>query len=133
MRGSISEAIVSACKGFHALQIHRIAHELMMQGRTVLALALQSRMSEVLAVDIHPAARIGKGVLLDHGTGVVIGETCVIGDNVSIMQGVTLGGTGKEAGNRHPKVHPGVLIGAQVCAPHVLSYQLVYNFQYNSS
>eukprot|EP00958_Prasinococcus_capsulatus_P020243 scaffold2592_cov395-Prasinococcus_capsulatus_cf.AAC.7 len=106
-----------ACKDYIScllhFKIHRIAHELMEEGRTVLALALQSRMSEVLAVDIHPAARIGKGVLLDHGTGVVIGETCVIGDNVSIMQGVTLGGTGKEAGNRHPKVHPGVLIGPQ--------------------
>lgn len=77
-----------------------------------MALALQSRASEVLAVDIHPAAKLGKGVLLDHGTGVVIGETAEVGNNVSILQNVTLGGTGKEHGDRHPKVSDNVLIGA---------------------
>uniref|UniRef100_A0A7I4CB77 serine O-acetyltransferase n=1 Tax=Physcomitrium patens TaxID=3218 RepID=A0A7I4CB77_PHYPA len=99
-------------KGYHALQAHRVAHWLWNRGSTVLALALQARMSEVFAVDIHPAARIGKAVLLDHGTGVVIGETAVIGDRVSMLQGVTLGGTGKDAGDRHPKIQEGVLIGA---------------------
>lgn len=79
-------------KGYHALQAYRIAHTLWRRGQKVLALALQSRVSEVFAVDIHPAARVGKGVLLDHGTGVVIGETAVVGNNVSIMQNVTLGG-----------------------------------------
>ncbi|GAB4814918.1 hypothetical protein N2152v2_001964 [Parachlorella kessleri] len=99
-------------KGFHSIQVHRIAHELWQSGRKVMALALQSRMSEVFAVDVHPAARIGKGVLLDHGTGVVIGETAVVGDYVSILQNVTLGGTGKEHGDRHPKIADNVLIGA---------------------
>lgn len=99
-------------KGYHALQTHRIAHHLWTQNRRVMALALQSRMSEVFAVDVHPAARIGKGVLMDHGTGVVIGETAVIGNNVSVLQNVTLGGTGKEVGDRHPKVGDNVLIGA---------------------
>ncbi|CAH1437131.1 unnamed protein product [Lactuca virosa] len=101
-------------KGFHSLQTHRVAHALWNQGRKVLALALQSRVSEVFAVDIHPAAKIGEGILLDHGTGLVIGETAVIGDRVSLMQGVTLGGSGKETGDRHPKVGEGVLIGASV-------------------
>eukprot|EP00889_Picochlorum_renovo_P005175 jgi/Picre1/32205/NNA_007551.t1 len=99
-------------KGFHAIQVQRIAHALWKQGRRVMAEALQSRSSEVFAVDIHPAAQIGKGVLLDHGTGVVIGETAVIGNNVSILQNVTLGGTGKQHGDRHPKVSDNVLIGA---------------------
>lgn len=99
-------------KGYHALQAYRVAHWLWNKGSTVLALALQARMSEVFAVDIHPAARIGKAILLDHGTGVVIGETAIIGDRVSILQGVTLGGTGKDAGDRHPKIQEGVLIGA---------------------
>eukprot|EP00270_Netrium_digitus_P001909 TRINITY_DN1210_c0_g1_i3.p1 TRINITY_DN1210_c0_g1~~TRINITY_DN1210_c0_g1_i3.p1 ORF type:complete len:564 (+),score=87.89 TRINITY_DN1210_c0_g1_i3:3-1694(+) len=99
-------------KGYHALQAYRIAHVLWNRGQKVLALALQSRMSEVFAVDIHPAARIGSGILLDHGTGVVVGETAVIGDHVSLLQGVTLGGTGKEAGDRHPKIEAGVLLGA---------------------
>uniref|UniRef100_A0A0D6R2Z2 serine O-acetyltransferase n=1 Tax=Araucaria cunninghamii TaxID=56994 RepID=A0A0D6R2Z2_ARACU len=99
-------------KGYHALQSYRIAHALWNRGQRVLALALQSRISEVFAVDIHPAARIGKGILLDHGTGVVIGETAVVGDRVSMLQGVTLGGTGKEVGDRHPKIGGGVLIGA---------------------
>lgn len=99
-------------KGYHALQSYRAAHALWNRGQHVLALALQSRISEVFAVDIHPAARIGKGILLDHGTGVVIGETAVVGDRVSMLQGVTLGGTGKEIGDRHPKIGEGVLIGA---------------------
>ncbi|XP_015889556.1 serine acetyltransferase 2 [Ziziphus jujuba] len=99
-------------KGYHSLQVHRVAHALWNQGRKVLALALQSRISEVFGVDIHPAAKIGEGILLDHGTGVVIGETAVVGNRVSLMQGVTLGGTGKEIGDRHPKVGDGALIGA---------------------
>lgn len=99
-------------KGYHSLQAYRVAHALWNQGRRVLALALQSRISEVFGVDIHPAAKIGEGILLDHATGVVIGETAVIGNRVSLMQGVTLGGTGKETGDRHPKVGQGALIGA---------------------
>ncbi|XP_077220990.1 putative serine acetyltransferase 2 isoform X2 [Tasmannia lanceolata] len=99
-------------KGYHALQSYRVAHALWNQGRKVLALALQSRISEVFAVDIHPAAKIGEGILLDHGTGVVIGETAVVGNRVSLMQGVTLGGTGKQIGDRHPKIGQGALIGA---------------------
>ncbi len=99
-------------KGFHALQTHRLAHWLWAQGRTDLALYLQSRSSEVFQTDIHPAARIGRGVFLDHATGLVVGSTAVIGDNVSILQDVTLGGTGKEKGDRHPKIRSGVLIGA---------------------
>jgi len=99
-------------KGFHALQTYRIAHALWNRGQTVLAISLQSRVSEVFGVDIHPAARIGTGILIDHGTGVVIGETAVVGNNVSILQNVTLGGTGKEVGDRHPKIQDNVLIGA---------------------
>jgi len=99
-------------KGFHALQSYRIAHWLWQQGRQQMALFLQNRISCEFGVDIHPAARIGCGILLDHATGVVIGETAVVGNNVSIMQSVTLGGTGKETGDRHPKVGDGVLIGA---------------------
>ncbi|RAL52590.1 hypothetical protein DM860_017284 [Cuscuta australis] len=99
-------------KGYNSLQTHRVAHALWNQGRKVLALALQSRASEVFGVDIHPAAKIGEGILLDHATGVVIGETAVVGNGVSLMQGVTLGGTGKEIGDRHPKIGQGVLIGA---------------------
>lgn len=99
-------------KGFLALQTHRAAHRLWTEGRRGAALLLQSRSSEVFAVDIHPAARIGAGVLLDHATGVVIGETAVVGDDASILHGVTLGGTGKEGGDRHPKIGDGVLIGA---------------------
>ncbi|PON50002.1 Serine O-acetyltransferase [Parasponia andersonii] len=101
-------------KGYHSLQVHRVGHALWSQGRKVLALALQSRISEVFGVDIHPAAQIGEGILLDHGTGVVIGETAVVGNRVSMMHGVTLGGTGKEIGDRHPKVGDGALIGASV-------------------
>ena len=99
-------------KGFLAVQAHRVAHVLWIGLRRPLALALQSRVSEVFAVDIHPAAQIGKGVLLDHATGVVIGETAVVGDDCSILHGVTLGGTGKIGGDRHPKIGHGVLIGA---------------------
>ncbi len=103
-------------KGFHALQAFRIANCLWRQGRKELAYFLQSHVSLTFSVDIHPAAKIGKGILLDHATGIVIGETVVIDDDVSIMQDVTLGGTGKEAGDRHPKIHKGVLIstGAKI-------------------
>src|SRR5947209_10981390 len=99
-------------KGFHALQTHRLAHAMLQAGRRDFALLLQSRASAAFGVDINPAARIGKGVFLDHATALVVGETCVIEDNVSILQGVTLGGTGKETGDRHPKIRHGVLIGA---------------------
>ncbi len=99
-------------KGFHALTCYRFAHHLWKKQRIELALYLQSLISEVFAVDIHPAARIGAGILLDHATGFVAGETSVIDDNVSILHGVTLGGTGKECGDRHPKIRSGVLIGA---------------------
>ncbi|CAM6105673.1 unnamed protein product [Calypogeia fissa] len=99
-------------KGFLALQAHRVAHRLWTQGRRSLALAMQSRVSEVFHVDIHPAAVVGSGILFDHATGVVVGETAVIGNNVSILHHVTLGGTGKTAGDRHPKIGDGVLIGA---------------------
>lgn len=99
-------------KGFHALQIHRVAHWLWKQQRFALALYLQNRSSVIFGVDVHPAAKIGKGIMFDHATGVVIGETAVIEDNVSLLQGVTLGGTGKEGGDRHPKIREGVMIGA---------------------
>ena len=99
-------------KGFQAIQTHRFAHALWQQGRHDFALYLQSRSSQVFQVDINPKARIGRGIMLDHGTGVVVGETAVIGDHVSIMQGVTLGGTGKSDQDRHPKIGNGVLIGA---------------------
>lgn len=99
-------------KGFHALQTYRVAHWLWGHGRAALALYLQSRASEVFGVDIHPAATIGKGIMIDHATSVVVGETAVIEDNVSMLHEVTLGGTGKDTGDRHPKVRHGVLIGA---------------------
>ncbi len=99
-------------KGFHAIQTHRLAFWLWNAGRQDFALYLQSRSSEVFQTDIHPAARIGRGVFLDHATAIVIGETAVVEDNVSILQSVTLGGTGKESGDRHPKIRRGVLIGA---------------------
>ncbi|WOJ98682.1 serine O-acetyltransferase [Congregibacter brevis] len=99
-------------KGFHALQAHRVSHWLWSNGRESLALFFQNRVSTKFAVDIHPAARIGKGIMLDHATGLVIGETARVGNNVSILQSVTLGGTGKEDGNRHPKICDGVLISA---------------------
>ena len=99
-------------KGFHALETHRVAHWLWQHGRESLALFFQNRMSCVYGVDIHPAAQLGKGIMLDHATGLVIGETAVVGDNVSILQSVTLGGTGKDEGDRHPKIGNGVLISA---------------------
>lgn len=99
-------------KGFQALQGYRVAHWHWNQGGRFLAVFLQNRISEVFGVDIHPAARIGSGILMDHATGIVVGETSVIEDNVSILHEVTLGGTGKESGDRHPKVRHGVLIGA---------------------
>jgi serine O-acetyltransferase len=99
-------------KGFHALEAYRVSHWLWLEGRQPLALYCQNRIAEVFALDIHPAARVGKGILIDHGTGVVIGETAVVGDDVSMLHEVTLGGTGKETGDRHPKVGNGVLIGA---------------------
>lgn len=99
-------------KGFRALLSHKVSHWLWNNDRHTLALFIQSRASEVYGVDIHPAAKIGKGVMIDHGTGVVIGETSVVEDNVSIFQGVTLGGTGKQSGDRHPKVREGVLLSA---------------------
>ncbi|MDB5509203.1 MAG: serine acetyltransferase [Hyphomicrobiales bacterium] len=99
-------------KGFHAIQTHRLAHWMWSQGRKDFALYLQSRSSEVFQTDVHPAARIGKGIFLDHATGLVVGSTAVIEDNVSLLQDVTLGGTGKERGDRHPKIRHGVLIGA---------------------
>jgi serine O-acetyltransferase len=99
-------------KGFHAIQTYRLAHWLWEQGRRDFALYLQSRSSEVFQTDIHPAARIGRGIFLDHATGLVVGSTAVVEDNVSMLQNVTLGGTGKERGDRHPKIRHGVLIGA---------------------
>jgi serine O-acetyltransferase len=99
-------------KGFHALQAHRLAHFLWNRGRKDFALYLQSRSSSVFGVDINPATRIGRGVFIDHGTGIVIGQTAVIEDDVSILQDVTLGGTGKERGDRHPKIRRGVLLAA---------------------
>ena len=98
-------------KGFHALQAHRVGHWLWNNNRRELALFLQNRISVVFGVDIHPAAKIGEGIMLDHATGIVMGETAVVEDNVSIMQSVTLGGTGKESGDRHPKIRAGVMIG----------------------
>ena len=99
-------------KGFHALVTYRAAHALWCQQRQHLASILQGRSAAIFAVDIHPAASLGSGIFIDHGTGVVIGETAVVGDDVSMLQNVTLGGTGKECGNRHPKIGRGVLIGA---------------------
>lgn len=103
-------------KGFLALQTHRIANVLWRQGRETLAFHFQSRASELFAVDIHPAARVGVGVMLDHATNITIGETAVVGDGCSLLHGVTLGGTGKEVGDRHPKIGRGVLlsVGAKV-------------------
>lgn len=103
-------------KGFHALQAYRISHGLWQQNRKALALFMQNRISGKFTVDIHPAAQIGHGIMLDHATGIVIGETAIVGNNVSIMQEVTLGGTGKDELDRHPKVGNGVLIscGAKI-------------------
>jgi serine O-acetyltransferase len=99
-------------KGFHAIQTHRLAHWLLAHGRKDTALYLQSRSSVVFQTDINPAAIVGRGLFLDHATGLVVGETARIGDDVSILHGVTLGGTGKAGGDRHPKIGNGVLIGA---------------------
>lgn len=99
-------------KGFHGLAAHRLAHFLWQQGRKNMARYVQSRASEVFQTDIHPAATIGRGIFFDHATGIVIGETAVLGDDISILQGVTLGGTGKDTGDRHPKIRRGVMIGA---------------------
>ncbi|WP_415492226.1 serine O-acetyltransferase [Acetobacter sp.] len=99
-------------KGYQAVQTYRVAHWLWHEGRRHLALHLQSRASELFGVDIHPAAHLGRRILFDHGSGIVVGETSVIEDDVSILQNVTLGGTGKHSGDRHPKVRRGVLIGA---------------------
>lgn len=99
-------------KGFHALQAYRMAHALLHQNRRALAFYLQGRMALVFGIDINPTAKLGRGIMIDHGTGVVIGETAVVEDGVSMLQGVTLGGTGKEVGDRHPKIREGVMIGA---------------------
>src|SRR5437763_7551625 len=99
-------------KGFHAIQTHRLAHWLWNKGRKDFAYYLQSRSAAVFQCDIHPNARIGRGIFLDHATGLVVGETAVIEDDVSMLQDVTLGGTGKQDGDRHPKIRRGVLIGA---------------------
>ncbi len=99
-------------KGFHALTAYRVTHWLWNNRRKDLALFLQNRISECFGVDIHPAAKIGQGILIDHATSLVIGETSVVGNNVSMLHEVTLGGTGKDTGDRHPKVGDGVLIGA---------------------
>ena len=99
-------------KGFHALQAYRVAHWLWVNGREELAYFIQMRVSEVFGIDIHPNARIGQGIMIDHAHSIVIGETAVVGDNVSMLHSVTLGGTGKEDGDRHPKIGDEVLIGA---------------------
>jgi len=99
-------------KGFHALATHRFAHALWREGRRDFALFLQSQSSRTFAVDIHPAALFGQGIMIDHATGIVVGETAQVGNNCSFLHGVTLGGSGKETGDRHPKIGEGVLIGA---------------------
>ncbi len=99
-------------KGFQAVQAYRVGHWLWRQGRRDFAYFIQMRVSEVFGIDIHPAARIGKGIMIDHAHSIVIGETAVVGDNVSMLHSVTLGGTGKETEDRHPKIGDGVLIGA---------------------
>ncbi len=99
-------------KGFHAIQAHRLAHWLYNNGRKDFAYYIQSRSSAEFQTDINPAAKIGRGIFLDHATGLVVGETAVIEDNVSILHGVTLGGTGKENEDRHPKIRHGVMLGA---------------------
>lgn len=104
--------VILYLKGFQSIQVHRLAHYLWLTGRKELAMFFQSRNSEVFGVDIHPACIMGKGIMFDHATGIVIGETSVIDDNVSILQQVTLGGTGNEQGDRHPKIKSGVLISA---------------------
>lgn len=108
--------VILFLKGFQSIQVHRLAHFLWQRGRRDLAMYLQSRNSEIFGVDIHPACVMGQGIMFDHATGIVIGETTIIDDDVSIMQSVTLGGTGNEQGDRHPKIRSGVLIstGAKV-------------------
>ncbi len=105
-------SVILYLKGFQSIQVHRLAHFLWINNRKELALFIQSRNSEVLGVDIHPACKIGRGIMFDHASGIVIGETTVIEDNVSILQQVTLGGTGNHKGDRHPKIRSGVLISA---------------------
>jgi serine O-acetyltransferase len=107
-------AIVLFFKGFQAIQAQRVAHSLWLEDRKALSFLLQNRISEVFHVDIHPGAVLGQGMMMDHATGVVIGETAVVGENVSILHGVTLGGTGTSKGDRHPKIGDGVVIGANV-------------------
>jgi serine O-acetyltransferase len=104
--------VILYLKGFQSIQVHRLAHYLWKNNRQELALFIQSRNSEVFSVDIHPGCMMGRGIMFDHATGIVIGETSVIEDNVSILQQVTLGGTGNEGGDRHPKIKSGVLISA---------------------
>lgn len=99
-------------KGYQAIQAYRVGHWLWSIGRTDLAYFVQMRVSEVFGVDIHPAAKVGRGIMVDHAHSIVIGETAVVGDNVSMLHSVTLGGTGKEDGDRHPKIGDGVMIGA---------------------
>lgn len=99
-------------KGYHAIQSYRIAHYLWLQGRSVIASYMQSRIAALFDVDIHPAARIGSGIMVDHATGIVIGETSIIEDNVSMLQAVTLGGSGSQSGKRHPTIRQGVLLSA---------------------
>ncbi len=99
-------------KGFHAIQTHRLAHWLWSKGRRDFAYYLQSRSSAVFQTDIHPAAIVGRGIFLDHATGLVVGETATVEDDVSMLHDVTLGGTGKDVGDRHPKIRQGVMIGA---------------------
>ena len=99
-------------KGFHSLVTHRFAHELWKQGRRDFAYYLQSQSSRIFSVDMHPAARMGMGIMFDHATGIVIGETAIVGDNTSLLHNVTLGGSGKETGDRHPKIGSNVMIGA---------------------
>lgn len=99
-------------KGYQAMQAYRVGHWLWRQGRHDLAYFFQMRVSEIFGVDIHPAARVGKGIMIDHAHSIVVGETAVVGDNVSMLHSVTLGGTGKEEEDRHPKIGDGVLIGA---------------------
>jgi len=101
-------------KGVHALECYRVAHWLWTEKREGMALFFQSRISELFGVDIHPAARLGRGIMIDHATGVVIGETAVVEDDVSMLHGVTLGGTGKEEGDRHPKIRRGVMLSMGV-------------------
>ena len=99
-------------KGFQAVQAYRVAHFMWQHGKSDIAYFIQSRVSEVFGIDIHPRAKIGQGLMIDHAHSIVIGETAIVGDNVSMLHSVTLGGTGKEEGDRHPKIEDGVLIGA---------------------